>query len=261
MLAVLSPAKKLDFEPSKLKLKVTKPLLSKDTAELLETTAALKTSDLKRLMKLSDSLAKLNYERFQSFEVAPKLGKAAKQAALAFAGDTYVGLSASDFDAEDFDYAQQHVRILSGLYGLLRPLDLIQPYRLEMGTTLPTGRGKDLYGFWGDRIAQTINKDAKKAAGKDGPVLVNLASNEYFKAANTAALGVPIIQCIFKEQRGQQAKVIGFSAKRARGMMARYIVKHRLSEAAGLKDFNETGYRFQPKQSSETDWVFVRPEK
>ncbi len=261
MLAVLSPAKKLDFAPPSLKLPATKPQLGKDLDELLGVTAKLKASDLKRLMKLSDSLAKLNFERFQSFEPKPKLGQSAKQAALAFAGDTYVGLQAQDFDEADFEFAQTHVRILSGLYGLLRPLDLIQPYRLEMGTSLTTGRGKDLYGFWGDRIAKTINKEAKKAAGKSGPVLVNLASTEYFKAAHTGALTTPIINCVFKEQRGNQAKVIGFSAKRARGMMARFIVKQRLLEPEGMKDFNETGYRYSKKDSSDSDWVFIRPEK
>lgn len=255
MLAVLSPAKKLDFEPAPKNVKATLPTLSKQTAELLDVTRKLKPKDLKALMKLSDSLAKLNHERFQRFSSNVRKAEERKQAALAFDGDTYVGLRANEFDAADLSFAQEHLRILSGLYGLLRPLDLIQPYRLEMGTRLKTPRGGSLYEFWGDDIARALNTQAKKIGTE---TLVNLASNEYFAAVAPGALKPRVITAVFKEKRGSKLSVIGFSAKRGRGMMARFIVKERLDRPEGMKDFSESGYRFQPKLSGADELVFVR---
>lgn len=255
MIAVLSPAKKLDFESSPVEVRTTVPALAKDTRELLETTRQLTAKDLAQLMKLSGQLAKLNYERFQVLTPpAPKQANA-KAAALAFMGDTYQGLRAWEFDADDLEFAQTHVRILSGLYGVLRPLDAIQPYRLEMGTRLSTGRGKSLYEFWGDKIAQRLTQEASE---QEHGVIVNLASNEYFTAAQTKKLNVPVLTCVFKEVHGNSAKVVGFSAKRARGMMARFIVKQRLTEPGGLKDFNDAGYRYDAKNSTAEQLIFAR---
>lgn len=262
MLAVLSPAKKLDFaplsEPTHAALTPTVPALAKDTAALLQTTRQLKVADLQRLMKLSPSLAKLNFDRFQVMTPPGKQRADAKPAALAFMGDTYQGLRAWEFDPDDFVFAQSHLRILSGLYGVLRPLDAIQPYRLEMGTRLATERGKTLYEFWGDKLAAVLSKEAK---GNGSDVVVNLASSEYFTAVKPASLKPRVLTCVFKEVHGTTAKVVGFSAKRARGMMARYIVKHRLRDPDALKGFNDAGYRYDRRASSDDSWVFARKHK
>lgn len=254
MLAVLSPAKKLDFDRLPADLPVTDPALSDDIAMLAKRTRRLKRADIARLMSLSEALADLNYQRFQAFSDAPEEG-AARPAALAFAGDTYVGLDAPSFSAADFAYAQDHLRILSGLYGILRPLDRIQPYRLEMGTRLDTRRGADLYAFWGARISKALNAVLE---GQETRVLVNLASNEYFKAVDRKALKVPVLTCVFQEIREGEAKVISFLAKRARGSMARFMVTNRIDRPDGLKDFDTDGYRFQPSQSDATTFVFSR---
>lgn len=256
MLAVLSPAKKLDWARTNPGLKATTPVLKKDMAELLETARQLTANDLGKMMSLSPTLSKLNYERFQTLK-APgrKPSTNSRMAALAFDGDTYQGLRAWEFDEDDLGFAQDHVRILSGLYGVLRPLDAIEPYRLEMGVRIETSRGKSLYDYWGQRIASQLKKDAKN---DERPLVVNLASTEYFTAARTKDLGVPVLTCVFKEIRGGTAKVVGFSAKRARGMMARYIVKHRATDPEALKDFKDANYRFDPKTSTDSDWVFSR---
>jgi cytoplasmic iron level regulating protein YaaA (DUF328/UPF0246 family) len=256
MLAVLSPAKKLDWDRTVSDLEATTPALSKDMAELLERARELSAKDLGRMMKLSPQLSKLNYERFQVLQ-APgrKQNDHARMAALAFDGDTYQGLRAWEFDQAELAFAQRHVRILSGLYGLLRPLDAIETYRLEMGVRIDTARGGTLYDFWGDRIARQLDEDS---SDHEHPLVVNLASIEYFTAVRAQRLTVPVLNCVFKEIRGGTAKVISFAAKRARGMMARYIVQHRLSEPAALKDFDSAGYRFDPKSSNATDWVFSR---
>lgn len=256
MLVVLSPAKKLDFTPSDRKLRPTSPELRKDTIELLQVAKKLKTADLKKLMSLSPQLAALNYKRFQRFAEAAQDAVETKAAALAFAGDTYVGFDAPGLDDEDLAFAQDHLRILSGLYGVLRPLDRIQPYRLEMGTKLSTERGKDLYAFWGDRIARTLEKQAARIGTN---VLVNCASNEYFAAVKPDTLKLRVLTPVFKEIRGGVPKIISFSAKRARGMMARFIVQQRLVEPEGMKAFDLGGYAFNPQMSSEDEWVFVRP--
>lgn len=254
MLAVLSPAKKLDFSPAMTELNPTKVALPKDTTELVSVAKKLSQADLAKLMKLSTSLAKLNWQRFQDFEEKGTT-KQGKSAALAFSGDTYVGFQATKMSDKELTYAQAHVRILSGLYGLLRPLDTIQPYRLEMGTRLPTQRGKDLYTFWGDKLAKRLSKDAQSHSD---PTLVNLASKEYFKAVALDALKVPVLTCTFKEVKAGEAKVVGISAKRARGMMARFMVKERIEAADGLKDFTLSGYRFDRKSSTDTEYVFLR---
>lgn len=257
VIVLLSPAKKLNFEPTSV-FSVTTPELLKETKVLHETTRQLKPADLKRLMKLSDSLAKLNHRRFQDFDAENPRPDGSKQAALAFDGDTYVGLRAREFSQEDMAFAQQHVAILSGLYGILRPLDAIQPYRLEMGIRLKTPRGSSLYEFWGDRVAKKINQRLKKFGGKG---VINCASQEYSGVIPQGSLAVPFITPVFKELRGGQAKIVSFSAKRARGTMARFVVQNRLTEPAAIKKFAEDGYRFVSKESTDTEWLFVREGK
>lgn len=254
MLVVLSPAKKLDFDVDIESVRATKPGLSADTAELLGVARGLSTDDLKRLMGISDALATLNVERFQTFADSDA-DATTRPAAYAFRGDTYVGLAVDDFDAGDRRFAQDHLRILSGLYGLLRPLDRIQPYRLEMGTKLATARGNNLYDFWGDRLAKALERQARAV---DARAVVNCASNEYFKAARAENLSVPTITPVFKERRDGKAKIISFAAKRARGMMARFVVKHRLTDPKDLRDFREAGYRFDPSGSSDNELLFLR---
>lgn len=257
MLAVLSPAKTLDFDPAPSAVPRTRPRMLDDTDELIDVARGLSARKLSSLMSISDELANLNKDRFENFTTSRRASKGHKQAALAFRGDVYIGLDAPTLSPEDLDYAQAHLRILSGLYGLLRPLDLIQPYRLEMGTKLNNGRGKDLYEFWGPTIAQSLKQDLR---GHKTKVLVNLASNEYFRAARAKELGVRIVTPQFKEWRGGQAKVISFSAKRARGMMARYLVEQRIEQPEGMLSFEHDGYRFDPDLSGEDDWVFVRDQ-
>lgn len=253
MYTVLSPAKKLDFSAPARGLSKTKPLFPDDTADLVKRARKYTAQDLKRLMGISDDLATLNAERFKAFDPA---GKAeTKQAALAFAGDVYIGLDANTLDKEDLKYAQAHVGILSGLYGLLRPLDAIQPYRLEMGSRIDTKRGANLYDFWDDKIAAAVTKMVKKSKT---PALINLASNEYFSAVQAKSLDIPVIQPVFKEVKDGKAKVISFLAKKARGVMARHIIQDRLNEPDALKDFNIDRYKFDSAASTDDKWVFTR---
>lgn len=254
MLIALSPAKALDFTRPEQPLPMTTPILVDDIAELDKSTRKLRVIDLKRMMDLSDNLAKLNRERFQAFDPAMEDGL---QACLAFNGDVYTGLKARELDKKALTYAQDHVRILSGLYGVLRPLDAIQPYRLEMGVSLKTRRGKTLYAFWGDRLAKVLNEAAH---GHKDPTLVNCASLEYFGAVDVKALKIPLVTCKFFEEKDGEAKIISFYAKKARGLMARYAIDHRIEHAVDLKGFDSEGYKFQPKASSETEWVFSRPQ-
>ncbi|PKN59111.1 MAG: peroxide stress protein YaaA [Deltaproteobacteria bacterium HGW-Deltaproteobacteria-14] len=254
MLAVLSPAKSLDLEPTDRALDFTQPALLDETLALMRTTRKLKPADLARLMSISDKLAELNYDRFQAFET-PFTAANAKPAALMFAGDTYAGLKAPELDDDALRWAQDHLGILSGLYGLIRPLDLIQPYRLEMGTRLATRRGANLYSFWGDRITKRINAMTEAHADR---TLVNLASNEYFKAVRPEHLAGGVVTAVFKEIKDGQPRMIGLTAKRARGMMARWIVAGRVDRREGLKDFAVDDYAFQPALSSDTDWVYTR---
>jgi cytoplasmic iron level regulating protein YaaA (DUF328/UPF0246 family) len=254
MLIVLSPAKAMNFTPPAQAVAATTPEMAADIAELDKTTRKLTIAQLKRLMDLSDNLAQLNRERFQAFDPAMEDGL---QAAFAFNGDVYAGLKARELDKKGLAYAQEHVRILSGLYGLLRPLDAIQPYRLEMGTRLKTRRGPSLYAFWGDRIATALDQ---ALVGHKDRTLVNCASGEYFGAVDLKALKAPVINVRFLEEKDGSAKIISFFAKKARGLMARYAIDHRLDKAADLKAFDSEGYRFQASASTDAEWVFSRPQ-
>ncbi len=255
MLFVLSPAKTLDFTPPATDLAATKPALMKDVAELAAITRKLTPADLKRLMHISDKLADLNAVRFKAFK--SKGDADGVQAALAFAGDVYEGLKARELDADALAWAQDHMRILSGLYGVLRPLDRIQPYRLEMGIRLSTDRGANLYDFWGDKIAKTLNAAAK---GQADPTLVNLASQEYFGGVDRKALKLPLVNCLFKQESEAGIRTVGLYAKTARGLMARFIIDRRLERADDLKAFDREGYVFRPDLSNDTDWLFVRED-
>lgn len=259
MIILLSPAKLLDFSEPPEELEKTSPALLADTKRLAKTTKDLTRGDLSRLMGLSEKLAGLNFERFQAFKPSGARVET-KQAGLAFAGDVYRGLEAATLSPEDLAFAQDHVRILSGFYGLLRPLDGIQPYRLEMGTKLANERGEDLYSFWGARIAKAINADLNAQSGTGAPVIVNLASNEYFKAVDKAALKTPVISPVFKEEKDGKLKSLMFYAKRARGLMARYAIQERITDPDALRGFNVEGYRYRPDLSSDADWVFTRPQ-
>lgn len=255
MLLVLSPAKRLDFSPSPLRdLPATRPELSAETARLARITRTLKAADLQRLMGISDELAALNVKRFRAFKPRADVGV---QAALAFAGDVYVGLRARELDQAALAYAQDHLRILSGLYGVLRPLDRIQPYRLEMGVHLATERGDTLYAFWGDRLSRALNRAARGHADR---TLVNLASAEYFGSVERRALKLPLITCHFKQEHDGEVRNLGMFAKHARGLMARYAIDIRAERADQLKGFNREGYSFRPDLSTDADWTFVRPQ-
>jgi len=254
MLFVLSPAKALDFSAPQKLLPMTAPQFDADVIELAKTTRKLTVADLKRLMSLSDNLAELNRARFQAFDPESEDGL---QAALAFNGDVYSGLQARTMDKADLDWAQDHLRILSGLYGLLRPLDVIQPYRLEMGTRLKTKRGATLYDFWSDRIAKALN-----VAGQDhaDPTLVNLASQEYFGAVDAQALKLPILNIRFLEEKDGHARIVSFYAKKARGLMARYAIDNRITRADDLRGFDLEGYGFVAAQSQPGEWTFSRQQ-
>lgn len=251
MLAVLSPAKKLNFDEKPERAIATLPEYQKDANRLARIAKKLSVSELRDLMKISEDLAKLNRERFQGF-AKESTDQNSKQAMLAFAGDTYVGLDADSFDADDQAYAQDHLRILSGLYGLLRPMDRIQPYRLEMGSRLANTEGPSLYAYWGTKLAKAMDD----ASG--GAAVVNCASSEYFKAANQKAMKSPVITPAFKEDRDGELKMIGFFAKKARGAMARYMIQNRVDTVEGLKEFDLDGYAFQPKLSDEKTLTFTR---
>ena len=210
--------------------------------------------DIMKLMSVSENIANLTVKRFQDWKL-PFDDQNAKQAALAFNGDTYTGLEVESFSQDDFDYSQDHLRILSGLYGLLRPLDLIQPYRLEMGTKMNNSMGKNLYEFWGTKISDQLNKDLNNHESK---YIINCASDEYFKVIDLQSLNVPIIKPIFKDVKNGVPKVISFFAKRARGMMSKYIIKNRVQSINELHSFNDKGYEFQPDQSDNHELVYIR---
>ncbi|MCY1539964.1 hypothetical protein D9M68_755780 [compost metagenome] len=256
MLLVISPAKTLDYETPPVTPRHTQPQYLDHAQELIQQLRELSPAQIAELMHLSDKLAGLNAARYGSWH--PDFTPAnAKQALLAFKGDVYTGLNAEDFNEADFDFAQQHLRMLSGLYGLLRPLDLMQPYRLEMGTKLANARGKDLYAFWGERISTWLN-EALAAQGDD--ILLNLASNEYFSSVKRKALNARVIDTEFKDLKNGQYKIISFYAKKARGLMARYVIKERLQGPEGLKDFNYQGYRYSVEHSGPDSLVFLRDE-
>jgi cytoplasmic iron level regulating protein YaaA (DUF328/UPF0246 family) len=251
MLIVLSPAKSLNFEDAP-PAPLTTPQLLDDIAELAKTTRRLSGAELKRLMGISDKLAQLNRARFQAFDPACEDGV---QAAFAFAGDVYQGLQARTLDKKALAYAQDHIRILSGLYGVLRPLDAIQPYRLEMGIRLKTRRGSDLYKFWRKRVTETLHGELE---GHKDPTLVNLASQEYFGAVDPETLGRRVITCHFREVKDGEARIVSFYAKKARGLMARFAADGRIETAADLKAFDGAGYAYDASRSTEMDWTFVR---
>ncbi|MEM9433300.1 MAG: peroxide stress protein YaaA [Pseudomonadota bacterium] len=255
MLTVISPAKSLDMTPQ-TQFEETVPAFSKEAMSLARTARNLTLTQLRGLMDISQDLARLNAERFKSFDADPTPDRT-KAAALIFAGDTYTGLEAASLDEDEMAYAQDHLRILSGLYGLLRPLDAIQPYRLEMGSRLKTRRGKSLYDYWGTDLAKALNTQAQ-AAGSD--ILLNCASQEYFGAVAPKALKLRVITPTFLEDRPGGAKIISFFAKRARGAMARFVVQNRIKEAEGLRDFTLGGYAFDADRSTPDAPVFLRPE-
>lgn len=254
MLALLSPAKTLDLSPSPKGLPVTRPAFKKDIAVLMRRCKTLEVAELRRLMKLSEPLAELNHERFQT--MSPRFTLAnSKAALLSFRGDVYRKLDADSLSRPDLLWAQDHLRILSGFYGLLRPLDLMQPYRLEMGTRLTTERGSTLYSFWGSKLADKLNAEHKK---RPVAALLNLASKEYIKAVPVERLAMPMITAQFQEWRDGKLKTIAFSAKKARGLMARFVVENRIEQPTQLKRFTVEGYSFQPELSSATQMLFAR---
>ena len=253
MLVVVSPAKRLDW--AERDVAMTEPCFADEAVRLAKTARNLTLGDLKGLMGLSDDLAKLNRDRFRDFSAEPEAA-VLRPAALGFAGDTYQGLEAASLDADEMAWAQDHLRILSGLYGVLRPLDGIQQYRLEMGSKLKTRRGKDLYAWWGDSIAKALNADAE-ARGTE--VLVNCASQEYFGAVDREALKLRVITPQFMEDKDGAPKIVSFYAKKARGAMARYIVQRRLTDPDALRDFDSGGYAFNEALSKPDQPVFTRP--
>lgn len=256
MLFLLSPAKSLDYDTPPHVATHSKALFASQSAELIEVLRQKTPQQISTLMKLSDTLAGLNVGRYQAW--SPRFtAKNSKQAALAFDGDVYGGLDAKTLNAEELDWAQDHLCILSGLYGVLRPLDRMQPYRLEMGTALKTDRGSNLYQFWGTRISDYLNK---RAAADTSPVIVNLASEEYFRAVDLKALKMRVVSCVFEELRAGKYKIISFSAKRARGLMARYAIENRASTVKKLQAFDAEGYAFDAKASSPDRLVFRRKQ-
>ena len=249
MLVVVSPAKKLDMREAE-GVVPSQPAFAEQADHLAEVARDLSVKDLQKLMGISENLAKLNAERFSAFGQMET-----KPAALAFAGDTYQGLEANSLDGDELTWAQDHLRILSGLYGVLRPLDAIQPYRLEMGSRLKTGRGKSLYDFWGDQISQALNTQADEIKTD---VLINCASQEYFGAVDREALNLRVITPVFMEEKAGTAKIVSFYAKKARGAMARFIIQRRLTDPDQIKAFDTGGYRHREDLSDEANWVFLR---
>ena len=256
MLFLLSPAKALDYDTPVGDLPHTQPLFVKQASELIGVLKAQSPQQVASLMDLSDKLAALNVARYQAW--SPKFtAKNSRQAVLAFNGDVYEGLDARSLKPADLDWAQDHVAILSGLYGVLRPLDWMQPYRLEMGTSLATDRGSNLYQFWGSHIAEHLNA---RLADEKSPVIVNLASQEYFKSVDRKALQARVIDCVFEDYKGGKYKIISFLAKRARGLMARYAITHRIKTPKGLEGFDLEGYAFDAAVSEPDRLVFRRQQ-
>ena len=254
MLAVISPAKTLDFESSPNTGAFSVPDFLDQSELLIERLRTLSEQELSSLMSISPKLASLNKQRYQDWHV-PFSSENAKQAILAFKGDVYTGFTLDQYTGKDFDYAQKHLRILSGLYGLLRPLDFIQPYRLEMGTKLSTEQGRDLYAFWKSVLGNAM-REAIKSSGEN--VLINLASQEYFQALDRRDLEARVITPIFKDEKNGIFKIISFHAKKARGCMSDYIIRNQISSPEGLKDFQGMGYRFNAEPSDEDNWIFTR---
>lgn len=254
MIIVISPSKTLEFE-GRLYPDHTIPFFKSRISELIDHMKSLSEKDLETFMKISPKLAALNYERYQQFQL-PFTPDNSRQALLAFKGDVYQGIDVDKYSDSDIRFAQTHLRILSGLYGVLRPLDLIQPYRLEMGTRLSGSWGKNLYEFWENAITDRINQELQHAKGEK--LLVNLASNEYFKAVRPGHLNAPVLHIQFKEKKNGALKTIGIYAKQARGLMTDFIIKQRIRDPEKLKLFDRNGYEYNPAQSTETEWTFAR---
>lgn len=256
MLMIISPAKTLDYESPLATETYTQPDYLDDACELIDQLKELEPHQVSNLMSISDKLGQLNAERFRDWRT-PFTPDNARQAILAFKGDVYTGLDAESFNEDDFAFAQKHLRMLSGLYGLLKPLDLMQPYRLEMGTKFENRRGKDLYAFWGSKLTDALNRQL----AEDDQVLVNLASNEYFKSVQTKKLDGRLVTPHFKDWKNGKYKIISFYAKKARGLMCRYAIQNRITRADDLKGFNLEGYYFSEEQSDNNNWVFLRDEQ
>ncbi|ERP91016.1 hypothetical protein Q666_12495 [Marinobacter sp. ES-1] len=256
MLMIISPAKTLDYESPLATETYTQPDYLDDACELIDQLKELEPHQVSNLMSISDKLGQLNAERFRTWHT-PFTPDNARQAILAFKGDVYTGLDAESFSEDDFAFAQQHLRMLSGLYGLLKPLDLMQAYRLEMGTKFENKRGKDLYAFWGSKLTKALNE----LLAADDKVLVNLASNEYFKSVQKKNIDGRLITPQFKDWKNGQYKIISFYAKKARGLMCRYAIQNRITQADDLKGFNLEGYYFSEEQSDNNNWVFLRDEQ
>ena len=257
MLALISPAKTLDYETALPTEKFTQPRLLDHSQELIEVASKLSASEIASLMSVSEKIATLNAERFRDWQ--PEFNFAnARQAIFAFKGDVYTGLNAYQLEKQDIDYAQKHLRMLSGLYGLLRPLDLMMPYRLEMGTKLKNTRGNNLYEFWGNTITETINADLAQA---ESELLVNIASDEYYKSVKDSKIKAEIIKPVFLDQKNGKYKVISFYAKKARGLMARYLLENKIERAEDIKSFNTEGYYFDAESSLKGELVFKRDEQ
>jgi cytoplasmic iron level regulating protein YaaA (DUF328/UPF0246 family) len=256
MLLVLSPAKSLDFESPVPTSKFTQPAFLDDSAQLIKTLRQKSPQDLSELMHISAKLGELNFERNLNWQT-PFDTTNARQAIYAFTGDVYLGLDVHALNQKDMAYAQNHIRILSGLYGLLRPLDLMQPYRLEMGTSLNHGSNKNLYQFWGDRLSEGLNE---AMTGHKTRVLLNLASNEYFRSVDKKVLNAEIISPVFKDYKNGQYKIISFFAKKARGMMAAHVIRNRVESPAALHGFDMAGYQYSAKDSTAVAPVFLRKQ-
>jgi len=254
MLILISPAKTLDFDTPATTSTATQPELLARSKRLIKQLRDYSPQQIARLMKLSDKLASLNAARFGQW-APPFTADNAKQALLAFKGDVYTGLDADRLSEQELAFAQQHLRILSGLYGVLRPLDLMQAYRLEMGTPLANPQGKDLYAFWGDTLTKVVNRTLHE---QQSDTLVNLASQEYFKSIQPKRLKARLITPVFKDQKHGQYKVISFYAKKARGLMTRFAIVNRITDAEKLQAFDSDGYYFAPAASSDNEWVFLR---
>lgn len=255
LLFLLSPAKKLDYDSPVRTALYTQPQMVPQAQALIQILRHKSPAEIQRLMRLSEALTQLNVQRYQDWEPEFTLENA-RQAVLAFNGDVYEGLQANELSDTQLEWAQQHAIILSGLYGVLRPLDLMQAYRLEMGTRLVTKAGKNLYAYWGSQIAQYINAHFE---GVTNPAVINLASNEYFKAVDRKTLQAPVVDCVFQDQKGDDWKIISFYAKKARGLMLRYAINNQINTIEGLKAFSLEGYRFVAEPSSDTTLVFRRP--
>jgi hypothetical protein len=254
MIVLLSPAKTLDYS-QEFDVQHTAPAFLSDSAKLIKELKVKEPKDIASLMGLSDKLATLNFDRYQSWSASKTMGNDSKPALFVFQGDVYQGLQANTFNKKDITFAQKHLRILSGLYGELRPLDVIKPYRLEMGTKLPTARGKNLYEFWGTKVQENILKELK--ANKSN-LVVNLASKEYFTVVGSLPTDVNVVSPVFKDFKNGEYKLISFYAKKARGYMSHWIIKNKVSKAEDLKNFDAEGYKYSKKLSTESEPVFLR---